>query len=300
MKLIKVICSACGKTFLKQNGRVNEAKKFNWNQYCSRICESKHKSRQKTIVCDNCSKSFKRSLHAISKYNYCSQSCAAIVNNKKYPKRHLDPELKVCIRCGKSFEKSTGNKKYCSMNCRREAEFYAPEELLNIIKNTFKKLGRVPSRREMPKGTDKACIRFFNSWNNSVLKAGFTPNRSCDDRMYKRVNVKALDGHLCDSISELLIDNWLYKNKIPHERDAYYPETHHKADWEIPAKNKKIFVEYFGLANDSPRYDRAVKEKIGLCNKHKISLISIYPKDIYPKIFLEDNLKGKFENFLIA
>ena len=106
---------------------------------------------------------------------------------------------------------------------------------------------------------------------------------------------KALDGHYCDSISELLIDNWLYKNKILHERDAHYPGTHHKADWGILIGNQKIFDEYFGLINDSPRYDRSIKEKRKLCKKHKISLISIYPQDLYPKNFFEGNLKEKFE-----
>ena len=256
------------------------------------------KLKKQELECERCGKHFLRALNDILRHNYCSRSCAAIVNNKRYPKRHLKPGFKICIKCNKKFRKSTHNKKYCSLRCRKEAEWYTPEELLNIIKTTFEKLGRTPARREMPKGSDKACIKFFGSWNNAVLATGFTPNRSHDNRMYKRANAKALDGHLCDSISELLIDNWLYKNNIPHGRDAHYPETHHKADWEISLGSQKIFVEYFGLANDSPRYDRAMKEKMGLCNKHKISLISIYPKDIYPKIFLEENLKNKFKNFL--
>jgi hypothetical protein len=186
------------------------------------------------------------------------------------------------------------------MKCRREAERCTPKELLNIIKIAFKKSGRVPARREMLKGRDKACVKIWGSWNNTIIAAGLQPNRSHSQRMYKRVKAKAIDGHLCDSISELLIDNWLYKNNILHERDVNYPETHHKADWGISTRNQKIFVEYFGLANDSPRYDRAIKEKLGLCQKNKIYLISIYPKDLYPKNFLEDNLKKKFKNFLIA
>jgi len=97
-----------------------------------------------------------------------------------------------------------------------------------------------------------------------------------------------------------LIDNWLYDNNISHERDAHYPGTHHKADWEISIGSQKIFVEYFGLANDSPRYDRAIKEKRGLCYKNKISLMAIYPQDLYPKEFLEKNLKNKFKKFLTA
>ena len=147
-------------------------------------------------------------------------------------------------------------------------------------------------------GIVKSCIKIFGSWNNAIQAAGFIPNRSHDNRMYKRVSTKAIDGHLCDSVSELLIDNWLYKNNILHERDVYYPKTHHKADWavSIKNKNKKIFVEYFGLANDSLRYDRAIKEKKKLCHKNKISLVPIYPQNLYPKEFLEDNLKEKFKN----
>jgi len=298
MNLVKVKCAFCGKEFFRSKGRFNEAKKFRWKQYCSWKCLSRNKIKRKVLYCENCGKHFSRAPNDISPHNYCSHSCAMIVNNKRYSRRRLKPVLKICAKCGEQFKKSTGNKKYCSMRCRNEAERYAPNELLNIIKNTFKKLGRVPARREILKGADKACAKSFGSWNNAVSAAGFTPNRSHDNRMYKRANAKALDGHLCDSISELLIDNWLYKNNISHERDAHYPGTHHKADWAIIIGKQKIFVEYFGLANDSPRYDRAVKEKERLCGKHKISLISIYPKDLYPKNFLEDNLKEKFEKVI--
>ncbi|MDO8559383.1 MAG: hypothetical protein Q7R84_03560 [bacterium] len=183
------------------------------------------------------------------------------------------------------------------MKCRGRAESkYTIQELINIIKVKTQELGRVPARREI-KESD-SCRKFFGSWNNAVIAANLQPNRSDSQRMYKRTNTKALDGHLCDSISELLIDNWLAKNNVPHERNTPYPNTHHKTDWAISIKNRKTFVEYFGLANDSPRYNRAMKEKIELCRKNKISLIAIYPWDIYPKNLLEDNLKGKFKNFL--
>jgi len=116
--------------------------------------------------------------------------------------------------------------------------------------------------------------------------------------MYKRIIAKSKDGHLCDSISEVLIDNWLYKNNILHEKDIQYPNTNHKTDWRINRNNQVTFVEYFGLANDSPRYDRSIREKENLCKEQSIRLIKIYPKDLYPKIYLENNLKNKFEYFL--
>jgi len=233
----------------------------------------------------------------ISPHNYCSKSCAAIVNNKRYPKKHPKPEFRVCVRCGKKFRKSTGNKKYCSMRCRREAERYTPKELLGIVKDTAQRLGKIPARREL-REIDSACRKLFGSWNNAIIAAGFKPNRSHSQRMYKCANTKALDGHLCDSISELIIDNWFMENNISHERDVSYPTTNHKADWAINVKGQAVFVEYFGLANDSPRYDRTIRKKKMLCRKHKLTLIEIYPQDTYPKEYLNDKLKDKFKNLI--
>ncbi len=298
-KLIKILCKNCNKIFYRPRGKFKEAVKFGWNQYCSFGCQIKFKTKERKILaCENCGKKFERQISDISPHNYCSQSCGAIVNNKKRPDRGA--ETIKCAMCGKIFKKWLigSNKKYCSMKCFSEAESYTREKLLKIIKNTAKKLKRVPVRREFWGGVDKACVRLFGSWNKAVSEAGFTPNRSHDDKMYKRIISKAIDGHLCDSVSEVLIDNWLYKNKIPHKKDVHYPETNHKADWQIIFKKRKIFVEYFGLANDSPRYDRSIKEKEMMCKKQNIFLIAIYPKDLYPKTYLENNLKNKFKNYL--
>lgn len=131
------------------------------------------------------------------------------------------------------------------------------------------------------------CIRTFGSWNNAVLAAGLTPNRSHDNRMYKRTGTKATDGHLCDSASEALVDNWLVDKSIAHERNVRYPNTGHLADWSV---GNGVFVEYFGLANDSPRYDRAVEKKRSLCRQNNIQLIEIYAEDLYPNRRLEQKL----------
>lgn len=296
VKLKKVSCKNCKKIILRRIGRFNENIKLGWNFYCSKECEYKYRSNRTKIKCENCGKIFERTLSQISNHNYCSQSCAAVINNKKYPKTKKIIML-ICKHCGEKYRKSTNNKKYCSIVCRRKAEQKTPKELVKIIKETTKKLQRVPSKREL-KSINDSCIKIFGSWNNAVLAAGFTPNRSHNNRMYKRINTKAEDGHLCDSISELLIDNWLYKSGICHMKNVQYPKTHHKADWKVFNKNKEAFIEYFGLANDSPRYDRSIKKKKALCVRHNIHLIGIYPNDIYPKNFLDNNLKNKLKKFL--
>ena len=300
MNLVKVKCVFCGKEYFREVGRVNEAKKFGWNQYCSKECQNKTKTTRVEMVCGNpnCDKLVSRILHEFKNSKsglvFCSHSCAAIMNNKKFPKRKA--KMRVCVKCRKQFLRRKGYFKYCSTECKNKARpKLTPHKLIDIIKTKTQELGRVPARREL-RNINDSCRKLFGSWNNAVLAAGFTPNRSHDNRMYKRSNAKALDSHLCDSVSELLIDNWLYQNNIPHERDARYPGTHHKADWQIISKNQKIFVEYFGLANDSPRYDRAVKEKKEICHKHKIKLIEIYHWDLYPKRQFEKKIRNELEN----
>src|SRR3989344_6721094 len=111
--LKKVFCENCKKPIYRTIGRFNENLKFEWNFYCSRKCEFQYKNKKQLLVCENCGKSFNRSSRAISSHNYCSRSCAVIVNNRKHPKRNA--ELKTCIKCGKYFKKGNGNLKYCSM-----------------------------------------------------------------------------------------------------------------------------------------------------------------------------------------
>lgn len=299
MNLIKVKCAFCGKEFFRERGRYNEAKKLGWNQYCSKECQNKTKITRIEKACGNpdCNNKVLRVLNQFKESKsgliFCSCSCAAIVNNKKYPKRKA--RLKICPVCRKQFK---GVSKYCSKECKLKAlRRYTPQELIEIIKRTAQKLKRVPTKREL-KEIERTCVSSFGSWNNAIITAGLQPNRSHNQRMYKCTNAKALDGHICDSISELIIDNWLIKNKIIHERNISYPKTNHKADWGINLKTQIIFIEYFGLAKDSPRYDRAIKEKKDICRKYKIKLIEIYPKDLYPKENLDSKLKDKFRDLV--
>ena len=218
MNLVKVKCAFCEKEYFRQAGRVNEAEKFGWNQYCSRGCQNKARTTRVEKVCGNpnCNNMVSRALNQFKQSKsgliFCSQSCAAIVNNRKNSKRR--PKFKICIRCGRRFRKSTGNLKFCSAKCQKEArQKYTPPQLVEIIRYATQEQKRVPTRRELEK-INKACIKYFGSWNNSVIAAGLQPNRSHSQRMYKRVLTKASDGHLCDSVSELLIDNWLSKTKL--------------------------------------------------------------------------------------
>lgn len=284
---IEVKCALCKKIFLRPRGRVNEANKFKWRQYCSNQCMARSKITSIELKCSNaeCENKFYRSPSAILKvdHSFCSKSCAAHINDQKFPKR--GPGFKNCANCG---IKIIGSTKYCSRKCLWSVrKIHTPQALIHKLQSMFKTLRRTPAKREAMFIVD-ACIREFGSWNKAILAAGLTPHRSHCERMYKRVNAVARDGHKCDSISEAIIDNWLTENKIMHKREVPYPTTGHRADWSI---NEKTFIEYFGLAKDSPRYDFSIKRKRILCRKSGIKLIEIYAKDLYPVQMIENKLK---------
>lgn len=209
------------------------------------------------------------------------------MNNRNKPRRAKKVHPCDNPECGKDISVALN---YCSRTCfnlMRTA--YKPDELIKKLQVGSKKLGRTITKREL--GHEAyMCIRAFGTWNKALIAASLTPHRSHSERMYKRKNTTALDGHRCDSISEAIVDNWLTEHDIAHDRNAPYPGTNHKADWRI---GDKVFVEYFGLAKDSPRYDRSIKEKRALCRKHGIQLIEVYPNDLYPEIKLEEIFTGK-------
>lgn len=286
---VRVKCATCEKEFIRSRDRVREARRRHWRAYCSPECQFKPRKFGRMLHCGNpsCTKTFYRLRKEILKVqkSYCSRTCAVLVNNRNKPKRVRILHACANRSCGKDIPMYL---KYCSRDCfRKHHTIYAPNELTKKLTIIASKLGRTPAKREA-RSIAEMCIRAFGTWNKSLIAAGLTPHRSHSERMYKRRNTIALDGHQCDSISEALVDNWLTKRKIRHERNASYPRTRHKADWSI---GEKTFVEYFGLANDSPRYDRSIKEKRELCRKHKIRLIELYANDLYP----ENNLDAKLE-----
>lgn len=284
--LIKMSCKACGTSLYRDRGRVNESLKFHWNPYCSASCMSAMWRKRKSLECENkgCRQMFEKRASQILDHNFCSRSCAVTVNNQRFPKRGAG--ARQCARA-ECIQTVKNDLKYCSVACGKGVRRrFTKEQLIESLQRTSKEIGRVPAKRDVEE-IRYACVYYFGSWNKAILAAGLKPNRSHNQRMYKRVMTKAKDGHLCDSVSEALIDNWFTDRHIQHTRDTPYPTTHHKADWNVSG----VFVEYFGLAKDSPRYDRAIKIKRNLCRRHNIPLVEIYPDDIYPNILLERKLK---------
>jgi len=285
-----IFCAFCKKEFPRSKGHINEGFRFGYKCYCSKVCQYKSQVKERfEVICLNslCGRKSLRTAARKSPFSFCSKSCAAKVNNHKFPKR--TKSIKTCGRddCGMLF---AGESKFCSNTCRSLArQSFSRDFVINKVKEYAEALGRPPSKREL-RHFEPAAKFYFGSWNNAILAAGLEPNRSCDNRMYKRIQTFAKDGHQCDSVSEAIIDNWLTKANIPHERDYIYPKTRHRADWAVRVRRKLFFIEYFGLAHDSPRYDRSISKKRRLCREGGVNLIEIFAPDLYPRVRLGDKL----------
>lgn len=250
--------------------------KFNWKQYCSIKCQHAAKYKQVEVKCSNpnCQNTFKRTPGQISKLGnfFCSSSCAAAINNKKFPKR--SPSPKTCT----SFRKKSTD---ININtCKYKRSVIPKEKIIEEIRIFYTVNNRIPFREEF--FHRKAAKLRFGTWNEAIKAAGFIPNpvRFAKKHM-------AEDGHPCDSLSEKIIDDWLSKNKIPHEINVPYQNTKFTADFKV----KNYFIEFFGLRNGLDRYDLLMKEKIRLIKQNRLKLIAIYPKDIFPESKLDKILK---------
>ncbi|MBI2614073.1 MAG: hypothetical protein HYW62_04865 [Candidatus Levybacteria bacterium] len=271
MKLLPIKCNQCKKIVYRNQGRVNEGKKFGWNIYCSLKCISKAKNKQQLFTCENpqCSKPFKRLLSATHKSRklYCSQSCAASVNNKMYPKRYA--VRKKCEYCNKEF---ISREKYCSRPCANKGQTISKEVILEEIKKFYLINQRIPLKREFSH-TKSARVR-FGSWNKAIKVAGFKPNPV----MFARKHT-AVDGHICDSLAEKIIDDWFYKRNIPHKRSIPYPSS---LGLHVDFRVGDYWIEFFGLHGQHKRYDELRKEKLKLIKEYDLKFIEIYPKDLFP------------------
>lgn len=269
MALSFVTCSFCKKDFLKDNKYINENIKLGLNCYCSLKCQYSFKSKKTELSCENpkCDNTFQRQPKDISPHNYCSRSCAASINNIKFPKRFA--AIRRCDYCNNNL---LLRRKYCSSKCRSYALMISKEELIYRIKDFYKKYKRIPVKREM-NGIYKPAREYFGTWNNAIEAAGFSPNPV----LFANHQI-ANDGHLCDSLAEKLIDDYLCGKNIKHERCVPYPESNCTIDFKIG----NTFVEYFGLAGEHKRYDQLRKMKQKMAKKYKIKLVEIYPKDLYP------------------
>lgn len=124
----------------------------------------------------------------------------------------------------------------------------------------------------------------FGSWLNALIQAGILEDGTTI-KTSRGIKSVAKDGHLCLSLGEKMIDDYLFIHGIHHEKEPRYPEGKYRGDFKVGT----TFIEYFGLTGN-PEYDTKTKEKIRLCKEHNITLLAIYPKDLINQQTLENIL----------
>jgi hypothetical protein len=123
------------------------------------------------------------------------------------------------------------------------------------------------------KPTVKRIKTVFGSWLNALIQAGVLEDGA--RKTSRGIQSIAKDGHICLSLGEKTIDDFLCAHDIPHEKEPRYPEGNYRGDFRVG----NAFIKYFGLAGN-PEYDAKTTKKIRLCKKYGIVLGAIYPQDL--------------------
>lgn len=242
------------------------------------------------VRCKTCDKPLSRLRSSIEPSGniFCSSSCFA-----KYSNRHRITRLTLArqqkiskkpVCANQNCQKQIGleNKIYCSPECR----FFDENEksknyVLQEIQKFVKKFGRVPIKYELPNLSSRGR-HCFGTWNKAVKVAGYTPNEVIFSKKFT-----ANDGHKCDSLSEKIIDDWLFARKIPHLIKVKYPwKNSMTADFKVG----DYWIELFGLCGQLKSYDNLMKLKLENIKKYKLKLIGLYLSDLFPTNHLEEKL----------
>ena len=90
------------------------------------------------------------------------------------------------------------------------------------------------------------------------------------------------DGHYVRSLSEMLIDDWLYTHNYVHayEKSVFMetdPDAIVLSDFYLPKFN--VYIEFWGL-EDNDKYLKRKEEKIKLYDENNINRIDLTEKDI--------------------
>lgn len=314
-------CDYCGKQIYKSLSELQKLSKTN-KYFCNKSChcawKNKHRKKKPKVKLNTfVSKPIKKErdlirskrpskkiLHNLYWQENKSQSEISDIFNISHTTarrwlKYYNIEIKGrTLSCGKN-PNSLRNLKLGQLeeNQKKSAQsrvIYSKEKIIKKIEKFTQKNNRIPTRREFsnsPLYPDYRTVRdFFETWNNAIEAAGYNPNVPLFSPNPSGKRLKSKDGHECNSISEVIIDDWLYENNISHQREVLYPEGRYKCDFVI----NNIFVEFFGLAGVKSiklGYKEIMEIKRELCKKHNITLVEFYQEDLFK---LDEVFEKKF------
>lgn len=231
---------------------------------------------------------------------FCDRSCSSKYNNSGRLKSEITKEKisnslknknldKICLQCQIKFHAKNIKNLFCSRNCSHKYkfgdDFLTKEKLIEEINNFVITNGYVPTSKMNPCWMSMSKS-YFGSWNNMIKSLGHEPH----NQKYGKGSYKCKDGDIADSISEMIVDNWLYENRIDHERRKKYHNSKRNCDFWTIKDGNEFWIEYFGLAGEDEQYDIAIEEKRKISKDNNLNLIEIYHYDLYPVNMLSEKL----------
>lgn len=253
-------------------------------------------------------------------YNEIRRFTQARAKQQGFLKDLDEPSLKPCEVCGKDFVEDAhpttiirefegpDNVDFCP-KCR-EPNFAEEGDKVDIDKfmvEFSKALGKVPSKSELenwyvtlsevdkesrillmilwtdPIPRVSQIEEEYDSWFEALVESGVLSSGAQEMKFGTRC--LAEDGHVCLSIGEKVIDDFLYERGIEHEKEPDYPEHDYRADFRVG----NVLIEYFGLEGRE-EYDTKTEEKKRICEEEDIDLIDLYSDDISDQQALKEKL----------
>jgi hypothetical protein len=150
----------------------------------------------------------------------------------------------------------------------------------------FKELSKINKLTELLHSlwSPEVYKKHFGSFFAALVKSGILPEGT--KKMKIGTMVLAKDGHVCLSLAEKNIDDFLCLLNINHKKEVYYPHSDYRTDWEVVWNKKIYFIEYFGLMNNR-EYAKRARQKALLASSNNIELISIYPETDWKKLIVK-------------
>lgn len=129
--------------------------------------------------------------------------------------------------------------------------------------------------------------RGHHAWTRLLIESGLAGDGI---RGSRGTTISARDGHLCLSLGEKAVCDFLHQHDIEHAREPRYPAEPslnpgglRRADWLLA---DGTFVELWGLPDD-PTYAAKMKQKRQLAARHGLTLVELTAADLprLPEVF---------------
>ncbi|HET6405658.1 MAG TPA: hypothetical protein VFH78_13525 [Candidatus Thermoplasmatota archaeon] len=85
--------------------------------------------------------------------------------------------------------------------------------------------------------------------------------------------LRCADGHKARSREERVIDDWLDKRGILHEREPKLKGM--RPDWRVG----DVYIEYWGMANQQG-YEARRAAKVAMYRERRLRLVELFPEDL--------------------